>query len=208
MKALLIIGGILLLLVLLSLVRVGAVLSFGEELRVRLRLRPAAFGPYRQNMARAPPLCAVPAGRRGRSWASARRAAGQRACRIWRIPPCGPPFWRTQGTAHCCPAARGTVPRIGCTPAQQRPAWFFGCSSVFPPAQAVAAHVTAYFVPACGAGVVHGGRPPGGCVPLVKLGAESAVCRALRVTARLPVGAMVTGHGHGVFLSLQNSSRT
>ena len=38
MKALWIIGGILLLLVLLSLVRVGAVLSFGEELRVRLRL--------------------------------------------------------------------------------------------------------------------------------------------------------------------------
>lgn len=41
MKALWIIGGILLLLVLLSLVRVGAVLSFGEELRVRLRLGPA-----------------------------------------------------------------------------------------------------------------------------------------------------------------------
>ena len=41
MKALWIIGGILLLLVLLSLVRVGAVLSFGEELRIRLRLGPA-----------------------------------------------------------------------------------------------------------------------------------------------------------------------
>ena len=41
MKALWIIGGILLLLVLLSLVRVGAVLSFGEELCVRLRLGPA-----------------------------------------------------------------------------------------------------------------------------------------------------------------------
>ena len=41
LKALWIIGGILLLLVLLSLVRVGAVLSFGEELRVRLRLGPA-----------------------------------------------------------------------------------------------------------------------------------------------------------------------
>ena len=41
MKALWIIGGILLLLVLLSLVRVGAVLSFGEELRVRLRIGPA-----------------------------------------------------------------------------------------------------------------------------------------------------------------------
>ena len=40
MKALWIIGGILLLLVLLSLVRVGAVLSFGEELRIRLRLGP------------------------------------------------------------------------------------------------------------------------------------------------------------------------
>ena len=40
MKALWIIGGILLLLVLLSLVRVGAVLSFGEELRVRLQLGP------------------------------------------------------------------------------------------------------------------------------------------------------------------------
>ena len=41
MKALWIIGGILLLLVLLSLVRVGAVLSFGEELRIRLRLGQA-----------------------------------------------------------------------------------------------------------------------------------------------------------------------
>ena len=43
MKALWIIGGILLLLVLLSLVRMGAVLSFGEELRVRLRLGPVKF---------------------------------------------------------------------------------------------------------------------------------------------------------------------
>lgn len=40
MKALWIIGGILLLLVLLALVRVGAVLSFGEELRAVLRLGP------------------------------------------------------------------------------------------------------------------------------------------------------------------------